>query len=388
MHYTIDSLYQEIFSEVNKVYDIFKNFFTEERTDLQNLHTKEEFKHEIKECFNIEGDSFELSQIQLQNIKKHYENSLFSILVWWKEVKVTNEYGKFETIYDLYAEIQVTLQGNIPAENQGFKLCRTTFTVSQFNSGYIHSHVPARSGTSIVSFQTPCLGRGPIKNTIMSLKAFSDNYLWHMFCVEIDKYVTVESIEGVPYIKLETIHARNKDTHYCYFTQYSISKEPMLKDFMPYYLKKGDLKINYNGNEFAIDTPFWQLALDMSNCFIKYFNENGTVENCNTLYQSSTLLHRVISNGGIYYTDDIRRQDVLTQLSSSYILKFKQRMVKLKIIEVEVQRPSVTLLNPTIINYIINSILKILNYRFKNERTHISTSIFEASELDQKVRYI
>ena len=59
-------------------------------------------------------------------------------------------------------------------------------------------------------FKSPCTGSGPINSTLATLATDYDEGIWQLFCLELDRYVRVESIEGVPYHRLESISASNR----------------------------------------------------------------------------------------------------------------------------------------------------------------------------------
>ena len=67
----------------------------------------------------------------------------------------------------------------------------------------MHSHISSIPFGNFTFFQSPCTGSGPINNTICSLSRDFDANLWRLFCLELSKYVEVESIAGTPYHRLE-----------------------------------------------------------------------------------------------------------------------------------------------------------------------------------------
>jgi len=194
MLYTISELRQKLFGPVYDVYEIFKNFYGEEFTDLQEMPSDEELSDMLRQFWDIQPmgtNSYELDDEDYATLKSRYDNTRAIIMVWWPSVTVSNENDRSILIHDLYARVDITPDGRIPYEMTGFKLNRTTFTDVQFESGYIHSHVPSRCG--LPNFQNPCLGRGPIRNTIADLKNNYEEALWMLFCQELSLYVTVES---------------------------------------------------------------------------------------------------------------------------------------------------------------------------------------------------
>ena len=67
------------------------------------------------------------------------------------------------------------------------------------------SHVHGIPFNRFTDFKSPCLGSGPIKSTVATLALGYDEAIRQLFCLELDKYVRVESIAGIPYRYLEKI---------------------------------------------------------------------------------------------------------------------------------------------------------------------------------------
>ena len=114
----------------------------------------------IQEIKTIFEDYFGEDKVDLQDSD---DVDVKNILVHFPSVIVTNENHKSEVIYDLFAKIQVHTSGRIEGK---FKLARTTYTKQQALSGYTHSHVPR--STLLGDFAKPCLGSGPLNNTIFT----------------------------------------------------------------------------------------------------------------------------------------------------------------------------------------------------------------------------
>lgn len=147
-----------------KVYELFKEYFGEDKVDMQD------------NC----------------------------ILVWWPELRVSNEDEEYCYIKNLYARVRVDNAGTLSGT---FSLNRTDYSYDQWISKYCHSHVQriSRNRESIKTWREPCLGSGPIRETSSTLQVEYDEDVWRLFIYELDQYVRHESLEGVPYIKLRTI---------------------------------------------------------------------------------------------------------------------------------------------------------------------------------------
>lgn len=120
------------------------------------------------------------------------------VVIRFPEVEIRNERGEHRTLKDIYIALNI-VGGKLFGT---FCLIRTTYACAEFNSGYIHSHVHP---FQFHIWQTPCLGRGPISNTISSLSIADEPNLWMLFLEELRMFVETESVQGVPYIYMASI---------------------------------------------------------------------------------------------------------------------------------------------------------------------------------------
>ena len=409
MQYTISQLKREVFSKVYEVYDIFQNFFGEEYTDLQLLPTDEAFFHTVNHHFhttivhdNGEENGFNVTEGVIRSLKREYETLKPYILVWWPRVTVTNENNKSVVIQDLYAKVEITTEGRIPYENRGFKLNRTTFTEVQFNSGYLHSHIPHFSG--VPDFDNPCLGTGPINNTIMDLKNGFEDTVWMLFCQELSLYVTVESLRGGPYFRMENIGSRRSLVGFSDFASnfnHLIELQgfqrnnderrfkEMLREFIKYYLENGHLSISYKNKSYQSGLSYFDYMIDISNAFIDFFNQSGNRDSLQNLYRDNILVKAFAAGNKFYRTADSISNNNST-LEGTEMFRFKGEMKTLHIIGSSGDEVYETvLLHNDIALFILHSILRIINYRYRNEHNkQIGSNQTGTSTTNQTVCYL
>ena len=392
MQYTINQLRQEIFSKVYEVYDIFKDFYGEPHVDLQEVPDDLSIETMLStRGYQPEEGVYNLSEGQLENIKNCYRNCNYVILVWWPNVTITNENNKSVKIQDLYAQVKVAIDGRIPYEFWGFFLNRTTFPETQYNSHYLHSHVPRFDG--LPYFNRPCLGTGPINHTIMNLKNEFDVPMWMLFCHELNLYVQVESLRGGPYIRMETIGAGDDLSSYNEYgnvivydnlfgyrkisPEYKDSLKPVILDFALYYLKHGHLAFSYKDGGFHAGMPCFDFMVDISNAFIDYYNQKKFIER-SALFGNNMLRKAVAKDGKFYEEETIANHDYSYEGRDMFV--FKGEMKHLHIIrESTTAVETVLLLNSAIAMFILNNLLKIINYRYKNEYTKLTSGKGEGS---------
>lgn len=382
MQYTVNQLYELFYQKINDVHDIFKGFFGEEYVDLQGALRAEQCKRRIKtfiqrRCDLTDEDlenGCEIPDDIIENLKRSFEDKKASIYVWWPRVKVINEYNKFIYIQDLYAKIDICYDGTIPYENSGFLLNRATYSKEQFLSNYMHSHIQKIPKENFSCFMRPCLGRGPIGSTITTLKnEYSEEY-WMLFCQELSMYVTVESIEGGPWNRLENVGNNKRDNShigYCLErgNRYSFTKlfpVEKLRDFITYYLEHGHLSLSYKNGRYTYGMPYYEYIIDISNAFIDFYNQNLYSRPSNYLY--GDLLSSVQVSNGVFYQITEAFSQNMDRYKGQYVLTFKGKRIDLSITDsAKNEATHTTVLNNSLAMYILNNILRIINFRYINE---------------------
>lgn len=369
------------------MYKVFQDFFGEDSVDLQGLPDDDIIairfdEHDIP--MREDGSCYEANGNTFNSVIRDFSNSRPFILVYWPRVRITNENDKSIIIQDLYAKIELDAKGNIPTENRGFRLNRATYPMDQWVCSYLHSHIQQIPKGRLEHFELPCLGTGPIKNTINSLRAHIsegfDEIRWMLFCEELSRYVTVESLEGVPYNRLENVHLStihseftgygSKYGHSLYTFQDTFSLET-LKDFILYYLQNGNLAINYQTGAFNIGMSYFDYIIDISNSFIEYFNTHFKDKTLADTCFSRKILYRVKAANGKFFRADISESDSsVSNYVGSKICTFKGKDITLKIIDAQMTEPQITtVICHGLAMYILDNILKIINYRYTNEHT-------------------
>ena len=389
MIYTIEELRHDVLDKAEDVYGIFRDFFGDDFVDLQKegrtLHN-EDFLPSGVTMENL--STTDIPHGHIEELKRTLDTTL-SIVVWWPEVTITNEHNKSIVIWDLFAKIGINTLGTIPYEQPGFLLKRSTYNMTQLTCGYLHSHIPHASiGASLADWKSPCLGRGPIRGTIMSLKSDYDDTMWMLFCQELSMYVTVESLRGVPYKRLEEVGAVNEnvsynDYHFMRMNNRELFGLPKpsdmsheayadwLRRFTEYYLRHNHLSIGYNSKEFEINMPFFNFIIDISNACIEFLNLTSNQQEVANFFTGEVLLKARIS-GTTISTQARRHRTDISNVVGMDILTFKDAVRTLRVFEdaSSANQSETVLFDCQAAQYILKNILKVINYRYKNEHTN------------------
>lgn len=421
----IEELYNSLMDKPLRVLGIFNDFFGEDKVDMQGYWSLDKFKS----WMNIEPLSTyipsggivsmnsndwsmykacaitDLPENQVEKVvnalthttvKERIGYAKFNgifILVHFPHVRVTNEHDRFVDINHLWAKVKVMYNGTL---NGGFTLNRSEYTLLHFRSGYMHSHISSIPINDFTRFQGPCTGSGPINGTISVLNRDYDEDMWNMFCLELSKYVTVESVAGRPYHYLERLGTNGMEAGMDRFITYLLPNHyrgaitrDKFKEFVRYFINSKKLKFNYVNGSYSIGMSFIEFIVLISNEFIKWYNDQFNKEELTAkfadLKRQDILRECIIDNGKIYYDRGRNNVNNYAQYIGKKVCVFKGREITVDITdvaEVRNENKSIILDIQTAL-YILTTILKVLNYRYGRNK-----AIHEGNQLGTEVRYL
>ena len=421
----IEELYNSLMDKPLRVLSIFNDFFGEDKVDMQGYWSLDKFKSWMNieplyiyipngNTVSMDNDDWsmyktysitDLPENQVEKVVNVLTNTIVKriigtykfndifILVHFPHVRVTNEHDRFVDINHLWAKIKVVWNGTL---NGGFTLNRSEYTLLHIRSQYLHSHIAGIPTNDFTQFQNPCTGSGPINNTISTLNRDYDEDMWNMFCLELSKYVTVESIAGRPYNYLEKLGTNDMEAgvdrfitqlYHSYYRNVVTSNK--LKKFVKYFISSKKLKFNYVNGSYSIGMSFIEFIVLISNEFIKWyndqFNKKELTANFEALKRHNILRECIINNGKIYYDRDRNNINNYTQYIGKKVCVFKGREITVDITDIaEVKNENKSIiLNTQIALYILTTVLKVLNYRYGRNK-----AIHEDNQVGTEVRYL
>lgn len=371
--------YEDLLENPLKVYEIFKEYFGENKTDFQCL-SFEDFEHRLKR------HPAYLPNDCLQHC---------DILIWFPEVKVTNENDKSITIRDLYIKVSVCTDGtlmNNPTMN------RATFSYEEWVSGYSHSHLPNIYTNELKAFRTPCFGSGPINETIEFLLTSCDEEYWMLLCSEIEDFVQVESIEGRPFKYLE--HVGDIDTSPieldrqfpCMgrFSKVYTLEDEILRcismDFLRYVIQTSEIPLEYTNNVYTFGMPYMNSIVWFSNKFIEWYNRDDNpyrkAVDLDCLLRKNYLVKGKIKEDGKLYMTRLNSRNSPgnpDDHNKTELFMFKEKHVLLTIDPPKplaaVENTTILLSSPIVSNF-ESAILKTINFKYgrKTDSTEDTSS--------------
>lgn len=193
-------------------------------------------------------------------------------IVYFPIKHVQNSSGRQHTIYDVYLKVDISYQNTFRQkylsdfsryfskflENSNSNPCfslvsgtRTRASQEEYSSSYVFSHF----SRGFDEWRNTCLGEGLLskyRNIPISSEEFAISY-----CVALENYLSWESLEGGPYIKISDIRSNNTNES----VPYSVFREEMIKSLMAN--KFNNLILDINGNKVYITDS----SLDEVNSF-------------------------------------------------------------------------------------------------------------------------
>lgn len=415
----IDTLYKKVMKMPNKVLDIFNNFYGEERVDMQGFTSKSLIGYYIqdlslrnlfsaagvldnlkgtwdlnKELIDINTDRLSednakeladaISSDSIAQLIKESSRSGF-IIVHFPRVTVTNEYDRSTVVKHLYVKVPLDITG---AENGVFTMNRSEYTLAEMFSNYMHSHARDIPTDNFRDFSSCCLGTGPLNNTQNTLNTGFDEDRWNIFCLELSKYVEVESIAGTPYHRLENISldsrsgvivGRLPNSLGLHFFRNRQNVQEAIQEFLSYYLDNNDLTFSFRNGVYSLSMPYVEYLIRISNAFIEWLNNNPKYQELEESQFSKVIGQYTVINGEIYET-----LSSLTDIIEEYrgyigseICTFKKHPVTLTISDIEnISKSSenrARLIKPSLASLVLNRILRTINYRYGRNQEDPST---------------
>lgn len=313
-----------------------------------------------------------INKVQLRDASR-----LFSAIIKFPEITIqTTITEKQHKVTDLYVKLPITITGQLAINC--FYVQRGVLTPVEYKHGYKHSHVPALcpNGTSWGKF---CTGKGPLKLLSEKLFLAFNSKMWIVFLAELNRALTVESEEGGPYIKIETLSLykvkASSTLMYIdrviglnYSSSYEVNKN--CRYFINNYIMPNIDKFIFRVNtEFYIRGNFGSICSDFTNLYKQYVKKTNTA-----LFPM--IYPKTFSNNNYTYYD-VEEDSKLENLKPLYLFTFKgekiYRTIKTTSDIEHIRENMVKVVKPETvfgILYYITKYLKYYEYKKITENSH------------------
>lgn len=222
-----------MYLEIARYPDRVDNFILEKKRSgelrttnfLFNLHKKNRiegvkalnsitFGNQIDKVISVLNDTFnDRWDFHLERINESRVEFRLHVLIHYPSITISNERGRTHNIKDLYLVFGIkTFNGNTDSISfsipHGF---RTSLSLAEINSNYIHSHLPTRNTEfySIFSANKFCIGSGTELHELLVDMWLSDwefnPIIFEAMLYSFDSLLEWESIEGTPYTYMDRV---------------------------------------------------------------------------------------------------------------------------------------------------------------------------------------
>ena len=337
---TVDDIihYCNELTDLHKIYDIFEEYYGEDRVDIQYINQET------------------LDQIIIHTPSLLYPEkvSIFDIIVYFPEITITNDYKETHTIYDTYCKISVSADGSY----RGFKIARATLDKQEYLTGYVHSHATTSSRLVTGVWRDFCFGTSIICDTL-SRVSLNNLDSWSLFCLQLDELLKVESNEGVPYKSLNTIYSNEENSFIK--NKYSVSFicTVLSSQDVEYLLSNYNFKFEIVNNTVAIAESMTDFAINISKLYLDYLEKEGNAS-------ISNLRDYCIKDGRLYKYTNL---STFTELENPIkVLTFKGEDINLTIKDTDDTNVVLYKILPSKdINYIATKACALVNSIFNND---------------------
>ena len=305
--------------------------------------------------------------------------SCYGLLIYFPEVTVTNEMNESTVIRDFFARVPLTPHGKLAT---GFQFNKATYTEAEIRIGYMHSHCHSIDRLNPEYWQSPCLGSGPIRGTIAVLMQDFDEQRWGLFFWELDKVTQVESLSGVPYIKLQNIGISNNQE--VSITTYNATvdilpenKETLIK-FIKSYMSTGQMKFVALYQKITLGIPYIEWLVGISKYYMKW--EQAALQEGEETLPLGWFKDYSVRDNLLYLNNPNQRyQSAIGRL----IANFKGNDFRVNILNETDDVESVRLFDVSFANFILSQILTFINcyldgntrYSPEREGNHLKSRI-------------
>lgn len=319
----------KIKSEINNIYaDLIKEF----DTYSNKVSTFENSKH-IKKLVDVLKHHFDESNYQ---IKYNEEEDVFDIILKYNDITITNSQGKSHFIKSLFVRVSFDHMANhFYSSMYGYA---GELSILELISGYTHSHLRSNA----VYWERFCTGTSEITGLLNDLNANNfDANRFDLFLYNLKEYITWESLEGGPYIKIEKLAYSDHNN-----TITSISKD-QVKLLANKFLENKftfNTKFNYSSKKIEIVEDFSFIdniniicppqykGVKINGIVTKLFNSEEAITKAKRFYNQ---LHKFTFNNEsypkMYVEDELLKLDTLPLESHQSVIEGIKTELELKI---------------------------------------------------------
>lgn len=221
-------------------------------------------------------------------------NGYLDLLIRYPHITITNSEHKTREIEELYCVLTFN-DSYLLTQFLGF---RAKMSFNDVKNGYRHSHLNSRSLDNLFDLSSFCTGSTDLTALISEFREGFNEDRFDLFLYQINNFVEWESIEGTPYIYLNTTNNRNLTVT----SRQSIPPSTIISDFNKFcnaFKENPDLfnpLLNYNNSGNSVEVTIQNAfnlarALAPYSTYYGYIDSDGNVQT-NNIEQYDYALHQ------------------------------------------------------------------------------------------------
>jgi hypothetical protein len=347
----VDDAYYKVTNKIVSMLDIDKINVPHTELDDIILNRLEQSKFNFVE--NILTNLFENNWYY--TTINSYTNAYY---IHFPKISIINSNDLTHEIHDIFVKFNIKVANEklvcVPDTFQG---ARTSLSFNEYQSMYRHSHLPKRSNeTNHIIFESFCIGTGqPISLSLAKLAQEIEENEFISFCLQLEPYLSWESLEGVPFIKLETIV--NVDNYH-----------PLTYD----NFVKHNIEINQGKDYLSFDKyKHLEYVFEKNNDYTLIVPTDESIENNIDIYEHSSSIIVYVNSDKEYFirnsSNRIRDRSYYETYLRNGVITLNNGITKKQTVFTPTEiKPSNTLdlkpvVHPSIIMYIKTYITNIIN---------------------------
>lgn len=343
-----------------KVVEFFQQPIFFQVVNSLNKFYKDKFDIQLPEYFQRDvNDEVVFAQTEIS----------VTVIIKFDEINITNSLNHTALLKDMFVKFDIIFNkhGKCKFTQPYLYGVRSTMYAYEVYTGYIHSHLGVRS-RQLPTFNKFCLGSGPISMVLIELSNYDKFKIikFEGFLYQLKNYLSWESIEGGPYIRISQRKKKeNSNLPFHFNTFYNKNLSIFISLFINKYLEQfiKYTKISFLNNKKDIAVDILPSDEEKLIGFLKpILKENNIQERYLFVIKTETGYAAIDSSTASFNSKSLDNKPMFI---------FKNEPVKFKVIyeeEQDLQMLQKMILNPVFKIKMINHIKYLIKQKIEDDR--------------------
>lgn len=291
--------------------------------EYMNIHSRlmqevypDKWDFEIVVTLAQQNKSVSINSI-LKTISYYTLDIQFHPVIWFENITISNSKKQSVPIKSIFVKLPVNLNRST---NRKYNIdsmvgARNIVSYNEYNNHYLHSHLPEQEISKYnLQYKQFCTGSGEINFMKTKINQGFQEGIFKTILFHLEGYLTWESLEGGPYMKIEDLFLKSKENDLTFFPEkVLINKAIHLITLAKIHGAKLNWIIKDNSYRIKDDDLLEQYCL--------WTNDKE-------LHQSNEIYYK--DNGGNYYPIDASVESVIIQEDAYLAFQGKKHKIKVE----------------------------------------------------------